>query len=58
MNKSEDFTSLLYEPPIRQIMEENRPKGETVPTPVSVNVEFKSKAEALQGNSTVRRLKR
>ena len=36
---------------IRQIMEENRPKGETVPTPVSVNVEFKSKAEALQGRS-------
>ena len=36
---------------IRQIMEENRPKVEVVPTPVSINVEYKAKAEALQGRS-------
>jgi hypothetical protein len=35
----------------RQIAEDNRPKVETPPTPVSVNVEYQSKAEALQGRS-------
>jgi hypothetical protein len=35
----------------RQIAEDNRPKVETVPTPVSINVEYKAKAEALQGRS-------
>ncbi len=35
----------------RQIAEDNRPKVEVVPTPVSINVEFKAKAEALQGRS-------
>lgn len=35
----------------RQIAEENRPKVEAVPTPVSINVEYKAKAEALQGRS-------
>jgi hypothetical protein len=36
---------------IRQIMEENKPKTEVAPTPVSINVEYKSKAESLQGRS-------
>jgi hypothetical protein len=36
---------------IRQIMEENRPKTEVAPTPVSINTEYKAKAEALQGRS-------
>jgi len=35
----------------RQIAEDNRPKVETVPTPVSINVEYQAKAEALQGRS-------
>jgi hypothetical protein len=36
---------------LRQVMEDNRPKVETVPTPVSINVEYQAKAEALQGRS-------
>jgi hypothetical protein len=35
----------------RQIAEENRPKKEVVPTPVSINTEYQAKAEALQGRS-------
>ncbi len=35
----------------RQIAEDNRPKVEVVPTPVSINVEYQAKAEALQGRS-------
>jgi hypothetical protein len=35
----------------RQIAEDNRPKVETIPTAVSVNVEYQSKAEALVGRS-------
>jgi hypothetical protein len=35
----------------RQIAEDNRPKVETVPTPVSINEQYQSKAEALQGRS-------
>jgi hypothetical protein len=35
----------------RQVAEDNRPKTETIPTPVSVNVEYQSKAEALVGRS-------
>jgi hypothetical protein len=36
---------------LRQVMEDNRPKVETQPTPVSINVEYQAKAEALQGRS-------
>jgi hypothetical protein len=36
---------------LRQVMEDNRPKVETLPTPVSINVEYQAKAEALQGRS-------
>jgi hypothetical protein len=36
---------------LRQVMEDNRPKTETVPTPVSINVQYQAKAEALQGRS-------
>jgi hypothetical protein len=32
-------------------MEDNRSKTETVPTPVSINVQYQAKAEALQGRS-------
>jgi hypothetical protein len=35
----------------RQIAEDNRPKTETQPAPVSINVEYKSKAESLQGRT-------
>ena len=35
----------------RQIAEDNRPKVETMPTPVSINEQYQSKAEALQGRS-------
>jgi hypothetical protein len=35
----------------RQVAEDNRPKVETQPTPVSINVEYQAKAEALQGRS-------
>jgi len=35
----------------RQIVEDNRPKTETQPTPVSINVEYQAKAESLQGRS-------
>jgi hypothetical protein len=35
----------------RQVAEDNRPKVETVPTPVSINTEYQAKAEALQGRS-------
>ena len=35
----------------RQIAEENRPKMETPVAPVSINVEYQAKAEALQGRS-------
>jgi hypothetical protein len=35
----------------RQIAEDNRPKVETPPTPVSANVQYQAKAEALQGRS-------
>ena len=35
----------------RQIAEDNRPKVETVPTPVSINDQYQAKAEALQGRS-------
>jgi len=33
----------------RQVMEDNRPKTETQPTPVSIHVEYKAKAESVQG---------
>jgi hypothetical protein len=36
---------------MRQIMEDNRPQVETVPTPVSINVEYQAMAESLQGRS-------
>lgn len=36
---------------LRQVMEDNRPKVDTVPTPVSINVEYKAKAESVQGRS-------
>lgn len=36
---------------LRQVMEDNRSKTETVPTPVSINVQYQAKAEALQGRS-------
>jgi hypothetical protein len=36
---------------LRQVMEDNRPTVETVPKPVSINVEYQAKAEALQGRS-------
>jgi hypothetical protein len=35
----------------RQIMENNRPKAETPLAPVSINVEYKSKAESVQGRT-------
>jgi hypothetical protein len=35
----------------RQVMEDNRAKTETQPTPVSINVEYQAKAESLQGRS-------
>jgi hypothetical protein len=35
----------------RQVMEDNRQKTETQPAPVSINVEYKSKAESLQGRT-------
>jgi hypothetical protein len=35
----------------RQIAEDNRPKVETVPTPVSINDQYQAKAEALRGRS-------
>ncbi len=35
----------------RQVVEDNRPKVETQPTPVSINVEYKAKAESLVGRS-------
>jgi hypothetical protein len=35
----------------RQVAEDNRPKVEVQPTPVSINVEYQAKAEALQGRS-------
>jgi hypothetical protein len=35
----------------RQVAEDNRPKTETQPTPVSVNVEYQAKAEGLVGRS-------
>jgi hypothetical protein len=35
----------------RQMMDDNRPKSETPVVPVSVNVEYKSKAESLVGRS-------
>jgi hypothetical protein len=35
----------------RQVAEDNRPKTETQPTPVSINVEYQAKAESLQGRS-------
>jgi hypothetical protein len=35
----------------RQVAEDNRPKSETQPTPVSINVQYQAKAESLQGRS-------
>jgi hypothetical protein len=35
----------------RQVAEDNRPKVETQPTPVSINIEYKTKAEGLQGRT-------
>jgi hypothetical protein len=35
----------------RQVAEDNRPKVEVQPTPVSIDVEYQAKAEALQGRS-------
>jgi hypothetical protein len=32
-------------------MEDNKPKTETQPTPVSINAEYQAKADALQGRS-------
>jgi hypothetical protein len=36
---------------LRQVMEDNKPKTETPSTPVSINVKYQAKAEALQGRS-------
>lgn len=35
----------------RQVAEDNRPKVETQPTPVSINLEYKLKAESVQGRT-------
>jgi hypothetical protein len=35
----------------RQVAEDNRPKSEAQPTPVSVNVQYQAKAESLQGRT-------
>ena len=36
---------------LRQVMEDNKPKTEIPPTPMSINVEYQAKAEALQGRT-------